>query len=86
MSNQAYQALPYVQKAWLTKVFLVSLVGLVIFSKNQENQALTRITRLEPYVQNAWLTRVFLGPDENYFVVFWFSPSLNKVLLLLLLA
>ena len=30
LSNQAYQTLPYAQKAWLTRVFLVSLVSLVI--------------------------------------------------------
>ena len=36
-------------------------------------------------MQKAWLTRVFLGPDENCFVLFWFSPCVNKVLFLLLL-
>ena len=38
LSNQAYQTLTYVQKAWLTRLFLVSLVSLVIIR--------TRKTRL----------------------------------------
>ena len=40
--NQAYQTLPYVQEAWLTRVSLVSLVGLVILRtrKTRHNQAL----------------------------------------------
>ena len=67
LMNQAYQTLPYVQKAWLTRVFLVSLVSLVILRTRKTrlkpgswNSKWTTLTRLEPYVQKAWLTRVFL--------------------------
>ena len=58
---------PNVQKAWLTRIFLVSLVSLVILRTRKTrlkpgswNSEWTTLTRLEPYVQKAWLTRVFL--------------------------
>ena len=52
---------------WLTRVFLVSLVSLVILRTRTTrlkpgswNSEWTTLTRLEPYVQKAWLTMVFL--------------------------